>query len=240
LRGETVTAENDWLSLHEARLQLAPYSDPHMEVAVTASFSPTGPGIAGKYGIGLLSIASFLPGGLAGLAKTWQLAEEAAAEHGQSVDRKNWRVVIPIHLAETREEAVNDVRDGCQFFADSYIRDVMSPEIGARAGIEDLIANDGAIIGTPDDAIEMIERMLEASGGFGGIVDRQKEWATPTKTGRSYELLARYVMPHFQRQNVRQRANYEWVRENRTTFGINTAPPPAAAPRASTQPAGRQ
>ena len=42
LRGETVTMQTDWFTLQDARLQLTPYSDPCFDIAVAASFSPTG------------------------------------------------------------------------------------------------------------------------------------------------------------------------------------------------------
>ena len=42
LRGEIVTMQTDWFTLQDARLQLQPYSEPNLEVAVAASISPTG------------------------------------------------------------------------------------------------------------------------------------------------------------------------------------------------------
>ena len=53
------------------------------------------------------------------------------------------------------------------------------------------------IIGTPQDAIAQIERMLGETGGFGGLLLTTHEWAPTDKLRRSYELFARYVMPHF-------------------------------------------
>src|SRR3546814_6718967 len=45
-----------------------------------------------------------------------------------------------------------------------------------------------AVIGTPDDAIEHIERMLAGSGGFGGFLELAHNWADWGATKRSYEL----------------------------------------------------
>jgi hypothetical protein len=53
------------------------------------------------------------------------------------------------------------------------------------------------IIGTPDDAIAEIERMQAETGGFGGLMLTTHEWTTTDKLRRSYDLFARYVMPHF-------------------------------------------
>ena len=77
-RGETVTHQSDWFTMKEARLQIAPYTFPHMPVAVASTFSPAGPQTAGKHGVGILSVAVSQPGGLISLARTWELAQEAA------------------------------------------------------------------------------------------------------------------------------------------------------------------
>ncbi|MDQ1448315.1 MAG: limonene 1,2-monooxygenase, partial [Actinomycetota bacterium] len=53
LRGETVNMRTDWFTLQDARLQLKPYSEPNIEVAIAASISPTGAKAAGKHGAGL-------------------------------------------------------------------------------------------------------------------------------------------------------------------------------------------
>jgi len=59
LRGdEPVTFRNDRWTLDEARLHLRPYTHPHMEVAVAAVASPAGPRLAGRHGLGLLSLGA--------------------------------------------------------------------------------------------------------------------------------------------------------------------------------------
>src|SRR5512143_130721 len=50
LRGETVNMDTDWFKLRDARLQLRPYSRPHIEIAVASQVSPSGARAAGKYG----------------------------------------------------------------------------------------------------------------------------------------------------------------------------------------------
>src|SRR3954468_1949256 len=102
-RGEVVTAKTDWFTLNEARLQLRPYSHPLFDVAVASSISPSGPKTAGKHGVGLLSIAATNPLGFELLASHWAVMEEQAADHGTTVDRSKWRMMGPMHLAETEE-----------------------------------------------------------------------------------------------------------------------------------------
>ena len=105
LRGETVTMKTDWFELAEARLQMTPYSRPSVEIAVASQVSPTGSRAAGKHGLGLLSLGATSAGGFNALASNWAIAEEQAKDHGMTVDRAAWRLVVPMHVAETREKA---------------------------------------------------------------------------------------------------------------------------------------
>jgi hypothetical protein len=66
------------------------------------------------------------------------------------------------------------------------------------------------IIGTPDDAIAEIERMQAETAGFGGLMLTTHEWVATDKLRRSYELFARYVMPHFRGHTAGYRD--EWRR----------------------------
>ena len=70
---------------------------------------------------------------------------------------------------------------------------------GPIEGIIDEMASNGSwIVGTPDDCIDGINRLQEQSGGFGGLLVQTIDWAPRDRILKSYELLARYVMPHFQ------------------------------------------
>ena len=225
-RGETVTAKTDWFTMNEARLQIAPYTFPHMPVAVASTFSPAGPQAAGKHGVGILSVAASQPGGLISLSKTWEMAVEAAEKADKGLSREDWRVVMPIHLADTREEAIRDVDAGNQAFNKDYFEDTLGRPVDptVKPDVASQVERGGAIVGTPDDAIEAIERMLELSGGFGAVLGLAHEWTSWDKTKHSFELFARYVAPHFQGQLNRVRDSQEYVSQHRTTiFGPNAA-----------------
>ena len=103
MRGERVTVKSDWFTLQDAALQLLPLQE-DMPFAVASQISPSGMTLAGKHGIGIISIGSLSEEGLNALPTQWSFAEAAAAEHGQTVDRKNWRVLLSWHIAETREQ----------------------------------------------------------------------------------------------------------------------------------------
>src|SRR3954465_6278916 len=78
LRGdEPVSVETPTHRLVAAPLPLRPYTEPHMDVAVAAVASPTGPRLAGRYGVGLLSIgATMTEAGFDALAHHWNVMEE--------------------------------------------------------------------------------------------------------------------------------------------------------------------
>jgi len=223
---EPVTMETEWFTLREARLQLANYSDPHLPVFVAASFTPSGPMAAGKHGLGLLSVAG---ADNSAFERTWGWVEEAAAESGAKVDRANWRVVIPIHLAESKKQAIEDIREG--FKRQAYVGDrrrsggpTGSPFVSGASSAEEAAEGNAAIIGTPDDAIAAVERLLERSGGLGGILFLAHEWASTDATLRSYELWARYVAPRFQGQLDVIEANRDWIEEHQgAVFGPGQA-----------------
>ena len=215
LRGETVTHESDWFTLRDARLQLAPYSDPCFDIAVAASFSPTGARAAGKHGIGMLSVAATAKQGMDLLGHHWNLWEEIALEHGHVADREKWRLVGPMHLAETREQAEKEVEYGIAQFS-KYFTHVLpaGPVQGdtAREIIENNQAAGFAVIGTPEDAVEKIQELVDSSnGGFGAFLIFDHDWAVPQAKLRSYELFAQYVMPHFQGQIEAAAASCDWV-----------------------------
>jgi len=220
LRGERVSAETDWFTLRNARLQLASYSKPMIEMAVASLRSPSGALAAGKHGIGLLSLGGTNDEALAAHAENWRRCEEAADEHGQTVARNNWRIVTLIHLAETREQAEADVAFGLDTFA-GYFRDIAPTPIvppGTPDPLAYLRESRMAVIGTPDEAIEHIERLWQGSGGFGALLQLAHEWANWEATQKSYELMARYVIPHFQGAMDRQRDSHAYTTANRDTY----------------------
>ena len=231
LRGETVTASTDWFTLKEARVQMLPWSRPAIEMAVASLISPSGSRAAGKHGLGLLSIQATSRAGFNALASNWAIAEQVAADNGQAMDRSKWRLVGQMHIAETREEALADIRFGLSKWL-AYFKDVANlplvPE-GTGDPIEAYLTTDAAIVGTPDDAIERIELLRKESGGFGAFLLFAHNWANWAATRKSYEMIARYVMPHFQMLNVNRFASYEWVKENRPRFGEESRAAVAAA-----------
>jgi len=205
---EPVSFENSRWTLRDARLHLRPYTHPHPEIVIAAVASPSGPRLAGRYGHGLLSIGATTAAGFDVLGLHWSVMEERAAHYGVAVDRNAWRLVGLVHLAETREQAYQDVEHGMLDWFDYFQRTAAFPQMAVGDGTTvrqciDFVNQSGlGTIGTPDDAVAQIERLREQSnGGFGAYLQLAHDWAAPAARFRSYELFARHVAPRFQGQH---------------------------------------
>jgi len=222
LRGEIVSRETDWFRLVQARLQLRPYQRPFPEVAVAAQVSPSGPRLAGKLGCSLLSLGATTEGGFDVLGAHWQVMEERAEAFSTTVDRNKWRLVGPMHIADTKEQAIADVAFGLADWVDYFQRVAALPIAPITDNFESLVdalnASGIAVIGTVEDAIAQIERLQAQSGGFGTYLCMGHEWADTDATRHSYELIARYVAPRFQASAESLTASRDWAAENRAEF----------------------
>jgi limonene 1,2-monooxygenase len=244
MRGERLTVTSDWFTLQDAALQLLPLQV-DMPFAVASQISPSGMTLAGKHGIGVISIGSLSEEGLNALPTQWGFAEAAAAEHGQTVDRKDWRVLMSWHIAETRERARAEARQGLLRHHNEYITETLQRP-GARAyksadeAVDKTAFVPGAVatIGTPDDLVARIKSVLEISGGFGTIVGFVHDWANLEDTRRSWDMVARYVVPEINGYLAGLRTSREFVVNNREYFNrarqavmakINENPVAAAA-----------
>lgn len=215
-RGETVTERTDWFTCQEAVLQVKPYSD--FDIAVASSVSPSGSKLAGKYGVGLISIAATEPAAFQMLDYNLKVWEDEAALHGHVVDRSKARLMGPMHIAETVEQAKENCKYGLQWVWD-YLSHIIP--VGDPSGpppptdIDEFVdqANETGrmVIGTPEMAIAQIERLQEKTGGFGCYLFLGADIADWHQTLRSYELFAERVMPHFTGQLAGPQASYDRV-----------------------------
>ncbi|MEC7490847.1 MAG: LLM class flavin-dependent oxidoreductase [Pseudomonadota bacterium] len=216
LRGETVTQKTDWFELREARLHLAPFTRPNVELAIPSVVSPSGPRAGGKYGMGLLSTAATTMSAFEALPDTWNTYAEQAGLHGHQANREKWRLVAPIHIADTREKARENVKFGLQkwlhyFKYVGHLPLTASGEGSADSNIDALLDARVAVIGTPDDLCDQIRRLEKKSGGFGVFLEMAHNWADFEATRRSHELIARYVVPQFDGDANRQEEAYNWA-----------------------------
>ena len=219
LAGEILTRDTDWYRLREGRLHLRPYSKPRPHLAITSSVTPSGGMLAGRYDLGMLCVSAGSPHGYDVLDYNWQLANDEAAAKGRTMDRRNYRIMAPFHIAETREKALANVRAGFEKW-ERYAYSV-NPEGGAAIGLPSVEAiNEGGrgAIGTPDDALRVLENYWVKTGGFGCILMLAHDWADWEATKRSYELFARYVLPRFEERSAWREQSMDWMRGNREAF----------------------
>jgi len=217
--GERITRQTDWFTLRDAALHIRPYTWPYPEISTAAMVSPSGPRLAGQLGTSLLSLSMSIPGGFAALENAWQIVTDQATKAGRDEpDRRNWRVLGIMHLADTRDQAIDDCTYGLQDFANYFaaagfvpLSNDVDEADSPRTFVENYANAGNCCIGTPDDAIEYIDGLLEQSGGFGTLLVLGHDWATPQATYHSYELMARYVIPHFKGQLTAARASHDWA-----------------------------
>jgi limonene 1,2-monooxygenase len=221
---ERVTKKTPWFTLQDAKLQLSPYRGSGLEIAAASVASGNSMRLAGRHGISTVSFGAPRPGHPRPDMRTqWAYAEEAAAEHGNTVDRRNWRITLPVYVAETREQAFADVREGYDRWAYGYWGDVRGldvsvPGVKRAHALEAAVEAGSAIVGSVDDVVAGIERLREEVGGFGTLLVYAQDWADWEKTKRSYDLLARYVAPRFTGSTKRLEESVRWYQDNRDLF----------------------
>ena len=215
-KGEIVTEKTEWYNFVGARAHMLPYSHPHPEVAVVSSVTPSGGRLAGKYDLSMICVAATNPFGYDALAANWKIANDIAAEHGREMDRSRLRLVGPMHIAETREQAFKNVKYGFEPYL-NYLNNNQPRFIVPQGqdAAEWFVENKFGVIGTPDDAIALIQRLYDKQGDFGVFLQQVHNWADFEETKRSYELYQRYVIPHFSKVNQPRIESFDWCANNR-------------------------
>jgi limonene 1,2-monooxygenase len=178
--------------------------------------------LAGKHGTGVLSIASTSSEGLAALPTQWAFAEESAKKHGQTVSRRNWRVLMSWHIAETREQARQEALYGLQRWHNEYNVDILGRPGAVHVSdpwqlmdqMSDPSVGGAAVVGTPDDLVAAIRKLYELTGGFGVVIGFAHDWANHEATRRSWDLVARYVIPELNGQLRNLHRSADFLRAN--------------------------
>jgi limonene 1,2-monooxygenase len=133
--------------------------------------------------------------------------------------------VMSWHLAETRAKAKEQAKDGLQRWHNEYtVGTLMRPGAVAfdtpELAVEEMAYAEeaAAVIGTPDDLIESITKMIDLTGGFGTVIGFVHDWANPKDTFNSWDLVARYVVPEINGYLKSYRESQKYVIENRAVF----------------------
>ena len=216
--GERVTAKTDWFTLVNATCQVKPFTWPHPEVAVASSVTPSGGKLAGKHGFGMLCVAATQEGGYDALSINWKVANDTAAENGRKMDPERLRLVGPVHIAETKEEALHNIKFGYEKWS-NYFSGITGNVAGRESqGVEDAIKSGAIVVGTPDDAIAQIRRLQAKQGEFGAFLQLAHNWANFENTKKSYDLWMRHVQPVINNANSARVDAFNWARDNKEKF----------------------
>ena len=164
-RGETVTEKTDWFTCDEAVLQMQPYSD--FDIAVAASISPSGSKMAGRYGIGLLSIAATDPMGVRGARRPLEgRGTSEADEHGHTASADEVAADGPDAHRRDRRAGQGEL----PLRAHVGVQLPVAHHPGRRPShsrrdfdefVDSMNETGRGVIGTPEMAIAQIERLIE-------------------------------------------------------------------------------
>ena len=216
--------DSEWFKLRNAKLHLRPLQE-NIEFAVASIVSPSGMTLAGKHQTGVLSLGATVPAGMRALPNQWEFAEESAKLHGNTVDRKDWRIVLNWHIAETRKKAREQSKHGLFRHNNEYSVGTLKAGEGTIYKTPDDAVNGvsdskerTAVIGTPDDLIEKVNEMIQLTGGFGCVIGFVHDWANRQDTLKSWDLVARYVIPEVNGLLNDYRESNKYTIENRETW----------------------
>ena len=110
--------------------------------------------------------APALPGGPDALAEQWKIAEDDAAKHGKTMDRKDWRLVVNMHCAEDDEQALREVRDGERNETVTYFEDTLGRPPGrADDPLREGVKIGNTLVGSPETVAKGIERLIGLQPG---------------------------------------------------------------------------
>lgn len=219
-KGERVTQKSEWFNLVDATCQVKPFSWPHPEIAVASSVTPSGGKLAGKHGFGMLCVAATQEGGYDALGINWKVANDTAAANGRKMDPEKLRLVGPVHIAETKQEAMENIKFGYAKWQDYFsgISAVAGRENMREQTVEDAIKAGAIVVGTPDDAIAQVKRLQAKQGEFGAFLQLAHNWANFENTKKSYDLWMRHVQPVVNNANSARVDAFNWARDNKERF----------------------
>jgi limonene 1,2-monooxygenase len=143
------------------------------------------------------------------------------------MDPSRLRCVINMHLADSRDQAIADIRYGCEEFIRYFNNNQPRFDVPEGADyVEWVLEHNIAVVGTPDDAIRRIEGLYEKQGEFGCLLLQITSWTDWPALKRSLELYAQHVIPHFSGANANRISSYDWVTANQNelvTKRVNAA-----------------
>jgi limonene 1,2-monooxygenase len=209
-----ISYDGDFWQYEDREIMMQPYQRPHPTIAIPGATSPYSFELSAWEGYIPLSISYTMTHGsenpeyhsLVEQAETMrQAARDAGNDPADVFDR--WRVFREVYVAESREQAIEDIREGATETYLNFLRDNagFGPMMKTDPDMDDdevtleyLIDESPWIVGSPEDCIRQIEALQDEIGDFGHmVITSRKSWMPTDKWYRSLERFARYVMPAF-------------------------------------------
>ena len=192
------------------RWHIKPYQQPHPPIGI-AGLSP------GSETLKLAGERGFLPLSLnlntGYISSHWDAVVEGAGRSGRNPDRRDWRLVREVFVAETDREAY---RWSVESAVGRMMREYWLPLFGAfqwtylfkhdpsvlDADVTpDYMSRHNWIIGSPDTVAEKLAAMYQQVGGFGTLLLFTFDYLDHPQSWReSMRLLAQEVLPKVNRQ----------------------------------------
>ena len=186
-------------------LWIKPYTKPSPPIAV-AGTSPNSSTIewAGEHGWIPLTTSILATDEV---PSHWEAYSRGAAKGGFTPDRKDWRVCVDIHVAETTEEAREDVMQcGLARTYNDYFFPLFrrlgflerlkpDPSFPDEAINVEYMMDNRWIVGDPEYCLRRIRDIYDQVGGFGTLLQLTQDWDPPEKGLKSLELFAKHVAP---------------------------------------------
>ncbi|HLG70761.1 MAG TPA: LLM class flavin-dependent oxidoreductase [Chloroflexota bacterium] len=129
----------------------------------------------------------------------------AARAAGREPDRRYITVCRQVYVADSAEEAKDDLREGAnyeldediRFFGDRHLKNFLPPSGRLEDVSFDQLADEGwFILGDPERVYQGIRQLYDESGGFGTLlITVGRDWSTNEKRIRSLERLMTEVYP---------------------------------------------
>jgi len=184
---------------------IRPYQKPYPPIGI-AGLSPGSDTLklAGERGFSPLSL-NLSP---SYLASHWAAVEEGARRTGKVPDRRQWRIVREIFVADTDEEAWEHCVNGAMgrmmreyfmplltaFDVTKYYKE--DPNVPDEAITLEYLVRNNFLVGSPDTVERRLREQYEKAGGFGTLLLFCFDYADdPEPWMKSMRLLAEVVMP---------------------------------------------
>jgi len=223
VQGRAGHGQDRLVHLQDAALQLLPLQE-DMPFAVASQISPSGMTLAGKYGIGIISLGSMSDQGLLSLPTQWGFAEAAQeARHRRRSQETGACCSAGTSPRHARRRAKRPSTACCAGTTSTSPHPAApgrrAVRLARRCGRQDglhgrrRLDHRHARRSREDD-----KSVYDKSGGFGTVVGFVHDWANPENTMRSWDMVARYVIPEINGYVTSCASPQKFLIDNRAVF----------------------